>query len=326
MFGAGVMRFFTVNQMFKLVIGLSVFFCFFPSLNCEAQVSEFAINSDNDAYLFINQDQYYTNGISFNYRHLRNDRALKRNQVKQIWSLSLGHKLYNAYNGFSEVALMDRPFTAYLYLRGGQSRFYKNESVLNMAVETGLYGKGAFGEPLQKAFHNLFGFYHISGWDYQLNNNFVLDVKVNYHRLFWRNKKRTVDLQIGTKISAGLNQNYVGVGPIIRMGKINPLYRSAYHSSRLNAGAGKVEKERYFYYKPVLFYRVYDASIQGGMLLHDKGPMVFDIKPWMFSQQVGFTYAKNRITIDAHLQFNTKEVESDATAHQYGAITVGYML
>jgi len=326
MFGAGVMRFFAVNQMLKLLISLSVFFCFFPSLKGMAQVSEFAVNSDNDAYLFIGQDQYYTNGISFNYRHLRNDLKLKQNQVKQIWSLSLGHKLYNAYSGFSEVRLMDRPFTAYLFLRGGQTRFYKDESVLELAVETGLYGKGAFGEPLQKGIHDLFGFYHISGWDYQLNNNFVLDAQIDYHRLFWRNKHGKIDLQINTKISAGLNQDYLGAGPVMRIGKINALYRSAYHQSRLNSGTGKVDEERYFYYKPMLFYRLYDASIQGGMLLHDKGPMVFDIQSWMFSQQIGFTYAKNRITIDAHLQFNTKEVKSSATAHQYGSVTIGYML
>lgn len=326
MFGAGVMRFFAVNQTSKLLIGLHVLFCVFLSLSCHAQLSEIAISSDNDAYLFINQDQYYTNGISFSYRHLRRDSKLKRNQVKQIWNISLGHKLYNAYNGFSEVALMDRPFTAYLYLKGQHSWFYKNESVLGITVETGLYGKGAFGEPLQKAFHNLFGFYHLSGWDYQLHNNFVLDVRGDYYRLLWRNKKRTMDLQGNTKLSAGLNQNYIGVGPILRIGKINALFESASQKSRLSAGTRHVERERYFYYKPILFYRLYDASIQGGMLLDDKGPMVFDIKPWMFSQQIGFTYAKNRITIDAHLQFNTKEVESDATAHQYGSISIGYML
>lgn len=286
---------------------------------------EVTINSDNDAYLFINQDQYYTNGIAFSYRKLRDAKYLKGKQEKIIREFSLGHKLYNAYNGFSELALMDRPFTAYLYVRARESWFYKNESLFSVAAETGVYGKGAFGRQMQEGFHHLFGFYEISGWDYQLKGNATFDIRADYNRLLVRSPSQKLDLQLLTRVSVGLNQSYIGVGPTLRLGKINKLFESVLFRSRLTASSNSVKNERYFYYRPMVSYRLYDASIQGGMLLHDRGPVTFGIQPWMLSQVIGFAYAKQHFSIDAHLQFNTKEVKSTATGHQYGSISLGFL-
>ncbi|GAA4793805.1 lipid A deacylase LpxR family protein [Olivibacter ginsenosidimutans] len=307
-------------------LGWCIILCLI-TLTCEAQsaqLHEVTVNSDNDAYLFINQDQYYTNGIAFSYRKLRNTKYLRRNEVKEVWALSLGHKLYNAYNGYSELQFMDRPFTAYLYVRGTNTKFYKNESALSFSAEVGVYGKWAFGEQMQRGFHHLFGFYQINGWEYQLKDNATLDMRMAYSRLLARSASGKTDLQATSRVSVGLNQSYIGVGPILRLGKTNALYETAFYNNRLSSGAKVPKKERYFYYWPMVFYRLYDASIQGGMLLHDKGPVIFGIEPWVISQLLGFTYAHNQFSIDAHLQFNTKEVKSTATAHQYGSITLGY--
>ncbi|WP_134087888.1 lipid A deacylase LpxR family protein [Olivibacter sp. XZL3] len=316
----------TISYTRVLWLGWCVFLCL-VTYRGRAQTEllhELAIHSDNDAYLFINQDQYYTNGISFSYRWLVNKDRSATASKKRIWEVAAGHKLYNAYNGFSEIELMDRPFTAYLYLQASHSWFYQNESQLRAGLVTGLYGKGAFGQQLQEGFHNLFGFYEISGWDYQLRGNFTVDLRADYNRLILRSTSGKLDLQFNTKLSLGLNQSFVGAGPVLRLGKLNALYESSYTGSRLYQSGNTVKKERYFYYRPMLFYRLYDASIQGGMLLDERGLVTFGIKPWMLSQVVGFNYAHKRITVDAHLQFNTKEVKSSATAHQFGSISLGY--
>lgn len=316
----------SINHTRFLLIGWCIFLCL-TAYDGHAQTEllhELSIHSDNDAYLFINQDQYYTNGIDFNYRKLINKAFHATTVKKKIWEITVGHKLYNAYNGSTEIQYMDRPFTAYLYASINQGRFYQDESHLSLGIETGLYGKGAFGEQMQEGFHNLFGFYEISGWDYQLRGNFTVDLRANYSRLWLRSNSGKMDLQFYSSMSLGLNQTFLGIGPVLRLGKINALYESAYTGSRLFRKGEVVNKERYFYYRPMLFYRLYDASIQGGMLLDEKGPVTFGIKPWMLSQVVGFTYAHRRLTIDAHLQFNTKEVKSTATAHQFGSLSIGY--
>jgi|GEM_PF-1226800 len=320
------MKLHAINRVLTSYMGWYIMLCclVFTCHAQETQVHEVALNSDNDAYLFISQDQYYTNGIAFSYRKLTNNHRLRGNAVKALWGLSIGHKLYNAYNGFSEVEFMDRPFTAYLYMRGHTSKFYKNESVLNITAEIGVYGKAAFGEQMQRGFHRLFGFYQINGWDYQLKNNAVFDMRFGYNKLLARSSSGKVDMQAGASVSLGLNQSYLGLGPIFRFGRVNALYETAFYNNRLSATKSSIKMERYFYYRPVIYYRLYDASIQGGMLLHDKGPVVFGIEPWMLSQLIGFNYAKKQFSLDIHLQFNTKEVRSTATAHQYGSITIGY--
>ncbi|QNL49675.1 lipid A deacylase LpxR family protein [Olivibacter sp. SDN3] len=297
---------------------------FFRSEAQGVYVREISVHSDNDAYLFLNQDQYYTNGVAFNYRRLKEDISLPSRQKKQIWEVSLGHKLFNAYNGFSELEYMDRPFTAFLYLRGQHTWFYSTESIFSVSSEMGFFGKAAKGEEIQKAFHNLFGFYDINGWDYQLRSNFTVDIRASYSAKLWRNTAKTVDVQAGSKISIGLNQSHIGVGPTLRIGNMNALYESALTGSRLGLSNRRVNKERYFYYRPILYYRFYDASIQGGMFLQDKGPVTFGIQSWVLSQQIGFIYAKNHLSLDARFQFNTKEVKSRASPHQYGSITLGY--
>ena len=74
----------------------------------------------------------------------------------------------------------------------------------------------------------------------------------------------------------------------------------------------------------MLNYVIYDATIQGGLFNKDKGPIVFDAKPLVFSQQIGATYSKNRITADFSILFKTKEVKSSAKPHQYGSIALFY--
>jgi len=318
----------SINHIFKLHGLWSLLCCFysFTAFGQSIHRKEVGIQSDNDAYLFISQDQYYTNGIAFYLRGLRREKSIHIRQSKQIWEISVGHKLYNAYNGYAEYPNIDRPFTAYLFANGNHSWFYKNESLFRIGGELGIYGKGAFGRWLQEGFHQLLGFYKIQGWDYQLRGNVTLDLRSGYTKLLWRNKSKTMDIQGNARASLGLNQSYLGIGPTLRLGKINSLFESAATKSRLSATSKSPATERYFYYVPQLFYRFYDASIEGGMLLRDKGPITFGIKPWMLNQRIGFVYAKKRITLDAHVIFNTKEVRSRATAHQYASLALSYVL
>jgi hypothetical protein len=71
-------------------------------------------------------------------------------------------------------------------------------------------------------------------------------------------------------------------------------------------------------------YIAYDATIQGGLFIQDKGTVVFDIKPVVFSQQAGAIYSQNRFTADFSIIFKTREVESVAKPHQFGSIALSY--
>ena len=76
----------------------------------------------------------------------------------------------------------------------------------------------------------------------------------------------------------------------------------------------------------MLHYIAYDATIQGGMFINDKGPAVFDIKPVVFSQQAGAVFSMNRWTADFSFIFKSREIKSNAKPHQYGSLALFYRL
>jgi hypothetical protein len=69
---------------------------------------------------------------------------------------------------------------------------------------------------------------------------------------------------------------------------------------------------------------VYDATIAGGIFNNDKGPVTFNAKPLILSQELGLAYAKKRWTIDFSLIFRTKETKTMFYAHQYGSFDLYY--
>src|SRR5690606_29463850 len=133
----------------------------------------------NDVYLMKSQEEYYTNGISLFYKRSVDSVRFSQEQREKLgWSIGIGHKIYNAYTGDIESENdIDRPITGYLYVNGEMSWYTKKEKAMSLGVEVAVIGKRAFGEDIQRGFHQLFGFYEINGWQYQLNNAFGVDAR-----------------------------------------------------------------------------------------------------------------------------------------------------
>src|SRR5690606_2049906 len=87
-----------------------------PVIGQQSRRTELGFRNDNDAYLMIKQDQYYTNGIHFFMRKAVDTSRLSDRWNKKIWSLSLGQKIFNAYKGdIRDIREIDRPITGYLF-------------------------------------------------------------------------------------------------------------------------------------------------------------------------------------------------------------------
>lgn len=286
--------------------------------------NELGFRNDNDVYLMRSKDEYYTNGIGLFYkRAIDSDRFSQDKWENKLWSVGVGHKIYNAYTGDIESEEdIDRPITGYLYVNGEMSWYSKREEAVSMGVELAVIGKKAFGEDIQRSFHQLFGFYEINGWQYQLNNALGIDARANYSRLLFRNNGKRMDVFMNTAVSIGLNNTRLTVGPNIRFGKINSLFESAAMGSRVQSGNRKPDKELYLFYRPLLSWIVYNSTIQGGMLAADQRPMAFDIKPFVFSQIIGVQMAMDRIGLNINYIHTTREVKNQLRAHEYGSLSV----
>jgi len=287
--------------------------------------NEFGFQSDNDAYLFYGQDRYYTNGLMLYFRRATRQNSEKKALEKFIYEISAGQKMYNAYSGYApKKEFQDRPFAGYLYAGFKAGFFYKNESVLKTGIELGTVGPNALGEDSQELLHKIVGFYEISGWQYQIRNELTANLRLEFtHRLFRAENNRT-DMAFESYLNAGTAWNSAGAGLVLRTGRINPYFQSAYtHASIQNNTAAPAENESYFYIKPQLNYVAYDITIQGS-LFKDNSPVTFKTKPFVFAQQIGYNYSTPRFTFDFSLLFKSKELKSKARPHQYGSIALYY--
>lgn len=316
---------------------LSIFIItFFVSLNSSAQdlstiaqnyKNEFGFKSDNDAYLFYGQDRYYTNGLFIYYRHALNQQHLNKGLEKITYEISAGQKMFNPISGAVGIKEMqDRPFAGYLYAGGSANFFYKKESILKVGLELGVVGPDALGEEAQKLLHKLVGFYEIDGWQYQIKNEFAANFSAQYTHLLHRNERLNLDFSFEGYANVGNIFSGAGAGILFRTGKINQLFNTSYTQSQIsnNAKTAKlVKNEVFFYAKPQLNYVAYDATIQGSMFNNDS-PVTYKVKPIVFAQQLGFNYSSQRFTFDFGVLFKSKEVKSDAKAHQFGSIAMYY--
>lgn len=289
--------------------------------------SEFGFKSENDSYLAQGSDRYYTNGLFINFRHALDQSKLKSGMEKKIYEVSVGQKMYNPISGYApNPATQDRPFAGYLYAGGSLSWFKSNESVIKVSAEIGTVGPSSLAEDGQELLHKTVGFYELAGWEYQIRDEAAINLSAQYTRLLHRLSDNAADISFEGYANAGTTFSGVGAGILLRAGSINQLFNSSYLNASIGNNAktkGLVPSEVFFYAKPQLNFVAYDATVQGSMFKNNS-PINFDAKPIVFAQQLGFNYSSQRFTIDFGVIFKTKEIESSARAHQWGAISMYY--
>ncbi|WP_195909864.1 lipid A deacylase LpxR family protein [Bacteroidetes bacterium endosymbiont of Geopemphigus sp.] len=289
---------------------------------------EFELRTDNDSYLWKYSDRYYTNGFFLAFRYTLDHKNLKSSSiVKKILAFEIGQRLYTPQSGaIPAQKYVDRPFTAYLYAQTSISIFYKDEAFVKYSSEVGAIGPDALGEEVQSSFHRFFQFYDVNGWKYQLKSEWGLNLSAACTKLIFR--KKLVDFAAVGVLNLGTTFSGADLACLIRVGWLSPLYNSLINASRigyfnsLEVSPGK--QEFYFFVKPILKYVAYDATIQGGLFRKDKGPVVFEAKPFVFSQNYGLGSSYGPWTFEVTMVFNTKELESWAKKHQWGSFRIGY--
>jgi len=287
--------------------------------------SEVIFLNDNDVYLFNKQDQYYTNGVFISVRKSVDSTRLARTEVNRLWDVTIGQQMYNAYTAhIQHIDEIDRPITAYLFAAAHLDRHFADESFISFSGEIGTIGKRAFGRQLQEGIHKVFGLYDIAGWEYQLNNAFGLDLSAGYGRLLYRPYNRWFDVSARADATVGLNHTRLSAGPTVRIGLLNPLHQSALVSARLQSRAAQSAPELFLHYSPQVTWVGYDATVQGGLLLQDKGPITYTPTRWVWHHRVGVVYARHTITLRLQYVFYTKEVPGMFFRHRYGSLGLGY--
>lgn len=321
-----------LKRFLKFILVCFVLIVFGKSLaQSQTYKNQIGFKSDNDAYLAIKQDRYYTNGIEFFFIH-----AIKNSQnqdttsqlLKTIWGVNAGQKIFNAYSGKTWfIENVDRPITGYLYASAYMQWLLKNETVYKAELQLGTIGPNALGKETQEFIHNTFKFYKPIGWQFQLNNAFGANLNLDYLKLLYRTKNKKSDFSLPLQLRLGSNFTSLNTAVLFRTGRFSALNNStATQSNVANNSKANLDKykEFYFYLRPSLSVVVYDATIQGGLFVANKGPVTHNPKPVVFVQEVGLNYAVNRFNLNLAFIIKSREIESTAKVHKYGSIGLGY--
>ncbi len=293
--------------------------------------NEIGIQTDNDSYLLQGSDRYYTDGYYMYFRHALSTDNSPSLQNK-VLGFEFGQKIFNPQSGsiadpsgVDQPVLVDRPFAAYLYVGSTLNLLYKNESSLKLSAQFGVVGPAALGKQIQDWVHDNFGFYHPSGWEYQIDNNAELNLSAEYKRLLTRTESLDVSLDAYGNLGNGFSG--AGIGPIFRLGNFNQLFNSVTTQSTVTRNTSVAplhNNEVFFYYKPMLNYVAYDATIQGSLFnkrASNSTEITLEKEPFIFSNQIGVAFTANRFEFDIAAILQTKTDKEMHLSEQWGTVT-----
>ena len=284
---------------------------------------------DNDQYINPYNDRYYMAGYLLNFTTVlsqNNCNGFTSGRLeKKTTELEVGQQIYGPFATWARYTfLQDRPYTGYLYASAAINWLYANESALKITAQVGTIGPASKAEAVMKAFHDAFQLKHPEGWEYQLNNEAGLNMEAQYTRLLFRNSQKWLDVAAVPSLRIGNTFSNATAAAQLRIGKLEPFYQSAATNSRVSLGGTVQENEFYFFAIPQLSYVAYNATIQGGLFIKDKGPVTYDIYHLVFTQQLGVQFATSRWSGSYTALIRTREVKSSALGDQWGVLALSY--
>lgn len=245
--------------------------------------NEITVISENDNYSFSREDRYYTNGLFIKYSRLAQKNQLNTN--KTIRRVEAGQKIYNPHfnrrNIASVLATMDRPYTAWLYAGYGQTTMNSNGNVWLFDLNAGILGQSALGRQIQTGYHRIISLYKIYGWEYQLKDEPGINVSAGYYYLLAKNEDQNITFHAMGNAMLGNTFTNASVGFLLKAGQLEKETNTAYWSGNLGSEPSKKNfpEEIIVFLEPVLTYQAYNATVQGGLFIKDKGPYVAVLNP-----------------------------------------------
>ena len=286
--------------------------------------SYFRFHYDND--YFTKSDEYYTQGITFEFVHP----AIKRFPLsKLLWQpfktepqygISLNLFGYTPTSILSDSILYgDRPFNAGISVKTFLIQVDEEKhQQISTAFSLGVTGPAALGYEIQYNIHHWLKNPLPHGWEYQTKNDIIINYQLNYEK----------------QIIAAGNNFLLNASAEARLGTINTKINGGFNfmAGRFNkrftqVDVKKSKAEYYFYAQGRMNLIGYDASMQGG-LFNRKSPYVIpgkDINRATLQADAGIIVNFRKLYLSYTQSILTKEFKT-GTYHRWGGVSVGFAL
>jgi len=285
--------------------------------------SYFRFHYDND--YFTKTDEYYSQGISFEYVHPSIKKILS---AKLLWKPYTSTPQYGVtFNlfGYTPTSIAsdsilygDRPFNADISFK---TFLIQADAVHKQQVSTafsiGVMGKAALGYDIQYNIHRWLKNPLPHGWQQQIKNDIILNYQLNYEKQLLAAGNNfllntTAEARAGTlndKLSGGFN------------------FMAGLFNKRFMPVIKKAKAEYYLYGQSRVNFIGYDASMQGG-LFNRKSPYTtaaYDITRVTFQADAGVIVNFKKLYLSYTQSFLTKEFRT-GKYHRWGGISIGFAL
>ncbi len=284
------------------------------------------ITSENDNYVWPFHDRYFTNGLRLSYSQLqKNPWIVPRKQHqnsfhKTILHFQLAQEIYTPDNiKKSDLIEFDRPYAGYLYVHAKASTFWARSSNLQLGIDVGIIGPWAGGYTVQRWWHKLIQYTQPRGWQYQINNEPVINFNLSYQKA-WKVFSWT-DVLTCSRLRAGTSFNNLSGGMKVRIGKINPIDNSAIAESRVNTRFSLQQMTKDHHQEWFAFYGVggmlvwHNTLIEGSMLPVFESIHIEKAYPYVLTQNAGLVYSTLSTTIQLTLYALSPEVKGGKNHH-----------
>lgn len=289
-------------------------------------------NYDND--FFVATDRYYTQGVYLEFifpafkklllSHamipLRTKSSVKGSRIINYYGVSTERQGYtpSSIRHFGKPDSGERPYAAIVYLTHSlvsldPSRKLRLTSRLNL----GLMGPNLFGEEEQVAIHTQLGNILPLGWEYQIENDYVLNYDVFLEKGIFDVKCFT--LTGFTEIRAGTLYDDLSLGALVRLG-----YMQHYFDNLGLTRQKKAQKlQCYLFLKGKIKAVGYNASMQGGLINHNStyALATSDVERLVGIGYYGIVIAYKRISLEHSFASITKEYKKGKN-HAWGRVGI----
>lgn len=282
---------------------------------------ELLLIGENDGLRFNKKDGYYTNGIIFRY-----STALKKNPTAAVGFFELGQLMYNAnYRIILEKSQIDRPIAGFLYLKYGQTRFWKHNTIFQWYGSIGSIGKASQAEALQNMFHRKINIVNpLVGWQWQVKDEIGINSGISLAKSFTFPINHKVQLQVEPYLQLNGGNTFTNgqFAPLFKLGIFNTGMQNSWWGGHLLSTNThrKQQPEIYLFTQPSIGYHWYNATVQGGLFRKDKGDVLATIYPWLFRQNTGIVYNKPRWSASFAVCYMGKEATTQIREHRYRSL------
>jgi lipid A 3-O-deacylase len=284
----------------------------FPSLITLSRERFLQINFDND--IMDNTDRFYTNGIRFDFISPVFQRFPLNLMMIPYWRSGMNYYgialIQNMYTPSTTkiggILYGDRPYAAYLILKSFKiTNDFTNKIRQTSEIDLGIIGPASLGDFVQKSFHeNVPTNSEPLGWEYQIQNDLILNYNLNYEKGVVSSRSFEVNLK-GSGAIGTLYTN-IGGGIMLRAGILNSYFRNLGISKKSTyEEMGLSRMQILFSLTSNVKFVGYDATLEGGVFNKSS---IYTISPNSISRFVyqgsaclTFSYGGIGITIEQFL-------------------------